>query len=90
MADIGAYEAKTHLPELLERVERGERFTITRHGKPVAELVPVSARSVETIKRAIADLRRVRQQLKKRGVSLESVLRDGESLRDLAKRGHRY
>jgi prevent-host-death family protein len=40
MAAVGAYEAKTHLPELLKRVENGERITITRHGHPVAELVP--------------------------------------------------
>jgi len=40
MATVGAYEAKTHLPKLLERVEKGETITITRHGKPVAVLVP--------------------------------------------------
>lgn len=40
MAEVGAYEAKTHLPALLRRVEAGERITITRHGHPVAELVP--------------------------------------------------
>ena len=39
---IGAYEAKTKLPELLRRVEAGERFTITNRGQPVAELRPVS------------------------------------------------
>lgn len=38
---VGAYEAKTHLPQLLERVAKGERITITRHGVPVAVLVPV-------------------------------------------------
>jgi prevent-host-death family protein len=37
---IGAYEAKTRFPELLDRAEKGERFTITRHGKAVAEIVP--------------------------------------------------
>ena len=42
MDTIGAYEAKTHLPSLLERVARGESLTITRHGKPVACLVPVA------------------------------------------------
>ena len=42
MQRIGAYEAKTHLPRLLDRVERGESLTITRHGKPVARLVPVA------------------------------------------------
>lgn len=42
MAVIGAYEAKKHLPKLLDRVARGENLTITRHGKPVAKLVPVT------------------------------------------------
>ena len=42
MDQIGAYEAKTHLPRLLDRVARGESLTITRHGKPVARLVPVA------------------------------------------------
>ena len=36
MTSVGAYEAKTHLPELLKRVERGEHITITRHGHAVA------------------------------------------------------
>jgi prevent-host-death family protein len=39
--EIGAYEAKTHLPALLERVQRGEQITITKHGKPIARLVPI-------------------------------------------------
>ena len=37
---LGAFEAKTHFSELLDRVEQGERMTITRHGKAVAQLVP--------------------------------------------------
>ena len=41
MQSIGAYEAKTHLPRLLDRVARGESLIITRHGHPVARLVPV-------------------------------------------------
>jgi prevent-host-death family protein len=40
MTSIGSYEAKTHLPQLLERVGRGEKILITRHGQPVAMLVP--------------------------------------------------
>lgn len=43
MHTVGSYEAKTHLPQLLERVEHGEIITITRHGKPVARLVPAVA-----------------------------------------------
>ena len=42
MESIGASEAKTHLAQLLDRVARGESLTITRHGKPVARLVPVA------------------------------------------------
>ena len=38
--EIGAYDARTKLPEILRRVEAGERFTITNRGKPVADLIP--------------------------------------------------
>lgn len=38
--EIGAYEAKTRLPELLKQVKAGKRFTITNRGKAVADLVP--------------------------------------------------
>jgi prevent-host-death family protein len=41
--EIGAYEAKTRLPELLRQVQSGKRFTITNRGKPVAELGPPAA-----------------------------------------------
>lgn len=40
--EIGAYEAKTKLPELLREVQAGKRFTITNRGKAVAELGPPS------------------------------------------------
>ncbi|MGH9736500.1 MAG: type II toxin-antitoxin system Phd/YefM family antitoxin [Candidatus Acidiferrales bacterium] len=40
MTNIGAFEAKNMLGALLDRVERGEEIVITRHGKPVARLVP--------------------------------------------------
>jgi len=40
MRSVGAYEAKTHLPRLLDEVAKGERITITKHGRPVAVLVP--------------------------------------------------
>ena len=40
MREVGSYEAKTHLPELLKAVEKGETIVITRRGAPVARLVP--------------------------------------------------
>lgn len=42
--DINVYAAKTQLSRLLEQVERGEEVVITRHGKPVAKLVPIEDR----------------------------------------------
>ena len=43
MTSVGAYEAKTHLPRLLDEVAAGATVTITRHGRDVARLVPVDA-----------------------------------------------
>jgi prevent-host-death family protein len=88
--EIGAYEAKTHLPRLLERVQKGERFVITKHGRPVAELIPVSSHDADRIKRAIADARSVRSGLERRGVLLKELLRPDERLRDLTHEGHRF
>lgn len=90
MSEIGAYEAKTHLPKLLERVEKGERFVITRHGRPVAELAPVRKLDEKSIRRAIGDLRSLRDELARRGVRMRDLLRKGETVRDLAHKGHRY
>ncbi len=44
---VGAYEAKTHLSELLEKVERGQEIVITKHGVAVARLVPVKKKASE-------------------------------------------
>lgn len=41
MQTIGAFEAKTHLAALLDKVAKGEKITITRHGVPAAMLVPI-------------------------------------------------
>jgi prevent-host-death family protein len=56
MREIGAFEAKTHLSELLAQVEAGETVTITRRGKAVAQLVPVPSAAPERL----AALRRLR------------------------------
>ncbi|MDQ2077496.1 type II toxin-antitoxin system Phd/YefM family antitoxin [Marinimicrobium sp. ABcell2] len=46
--EIGSYEAKTKLPEILRRVEAGEAFTITNRGKPIADVIP--SRTSERLK----------------------------------------
>jgi prevent-host-death family protein len=55
-AEIGVYEAKTRLTALLDRVEHGEQFTITKHGRPIARLVPVKRSDQERRREAIARL----------------------------------
>lgn len=57
MNEVGSYEAKTHLPALLRRVEAGERIVITRHGRPVAELVPPASEDRTEIRDAVRALR---------------------------------
>lgn len=42
MQTIGAFQAKTHFSALLEQVENGEQITITKHGHPVARLIPIT------------------------------------------------
>ena len=49
MDTVGAFAAKTHLASLLDRTERGESFVITRHGRPVAHLVPPPMRAISKI-----------------------------------------
>jgi len=56
MSSVGSYEAKTHLAELLRRVEAGERISITRHGKVVAHLVPPSGQAGTSPGDAVAGL----------------------------------
>lgn len=64
---IGAFEAKTHLSALLDRVERGEELTITRRGVPVARLVPVRAAEASAIPLS-ERLRAFRLKLREEGV----------------------
>lgn len=82
MATVGSYEAKTHLPKLLERVRRGERITITRHGEPVAELVPAGSepKRKRSVAEAIESIER-----RRKGMRL-----DGLSIRDLIDEGRKY
>ncbi len=74
--EVGAYEAKTHLPKLLERVGRGERITITRQGKPVADLRPIADSSNEDLRTALGklDQSRARQRARRVQVTKENIL----------------
>ena len=56
MREIGSYDAKTKLPEILRRVEAGESFTITNRGRPVADVVPSSTTNREKAQSAIDNI----------------------------------
>lgn len=78
MKHIGSYEAKTHLPQLLDRVERGEVVIITRRGRPAARLVPVDMGAVDP-ETAIAELQAFgrRHRGKLRGIRFRDLIDDG-------------
>jgi prevent-host-death family protein len=66
--NVGAYEAKTHLSELLARVAGGERVTITKHGVPVAVLQPPEPAPRKDVRSVIQDLRNLREHLRAQDV----------------------
>jgi prevent-host-death family protein len=78
---VGSFEAKTHLSSLLERVSRGERITITKHGVPIALLVPVDSVPGR-------DRNAVIDQLKAFGRG--RTLPKGVTIRDLIEEGRRF
>ncbi len=77
MTQIGAFEAKTHLPRLLRRVQAGERFVITRHGLPVAELIPFRSTDADKVQAAIADLKAFQATHSLGGLSIRDMIEEG-------------
>lgn len=82
MREIQASEAKTHLPQLLDDVERGETILITRHGRPIARLVPEADRRQAEINQAVANIRAMRRN-KTDKLTLDEILTSRHE-------GHRY
>jgi len=80
MKTVGAFEAKTHLNELLRRASKGETIRITVRGVPVAKLVPAEQEGQKDLRKTVRELRELRK-----GASL-----DGLSLRELIDEGRRY
>jgi prevent-host-death family protein len=84
MQTVGADEAKTHLPALLNRVATGEEITITRHGVPVAKLVPAPPASKlapparkRTVKEAIQAMLEFRKGQRLNGLSIREMIEEG-------------
>jgi prevent-host-death family protein len=81
MREIQVSDAKARLPQILDDVERGETVVITRHGRPIARIVPEPPRRQEEIDKAIADIRALRARVG--SVATEELLHSRHE-------GHRY
>lgn len=77
MITVGTFEAKTHLSSLLERVAQGEEIIITRHGKPLARLVPVNVADRSRIDSAITKLKSLRTNCTLDGTSWQTLRDEG-------------
>jgi prevent-host-death family protein len=75
---VGAYDAKTHFSELLERVVKGEEVTITRHGAPVARMVPIHRKTNREQRRAaIEAMRELARGNSLGGLRIRDLIREG-------------
>ena len=84
MSTVGSFEAKTKLAELLDKVEAGETVTITRHGKPVAQLVPVKTEDEQERLRALVE------EIKRTRVGRDRGAGPGTTIKELIKAGRKY
>ena len=81
---VGAFEAKTKLAELLDKVEAGESVTITRRGREVARLVGVKSADEQLRLQALID------EIKRTRVGRDRGARPGSTISELIKAGRRY
>ena len=74
---MGSYLAKTHLPRLLKRVARGERITITKHGVPIAMLVPIESKAKRDIGAVIEEIKKFRRGHKLGKLTIREMIEEG-------------
>lgn len=75
---IGSYEAKAHFSELIDRVEHGAEITITRHGTPVAKLIPIKKSATpEERAAAIREWREVAKGLTLGDLKIRDLISEG-------------
>jgi prevent-host-death family protein len=75
---VGSYDAKTHFSELLEKVASGEEITITKHGTPVARLVPVKKEHSRQDRRAaIERIIKLSEGLSLGGLKVRDLIDEG-------------
>ena len=77
--EIGSYEARTRLAELLRQVKSGKSFTITNRGKAIADLVPSAGARVKDRAAAAEKLNALMRADPVRGVNIKQLIEDGRS-----------
>lgn len=77
--EIGSYEAKTKLPELLRQVKTGKSFTITNHGKAIADLVPSTSAKTKDKAAAAEKLKAFMRADPVRGVDIKALIEEGRA-----------
>lgn len=78
MKEIGAFEAKNKLAELLDLAEKGEEIIITRHGKQVARLGPIQRPfDREAARRAVATIKEMSKNVRLDGLSIKDLINEG-------------
>jgi len=77
--EIGSYEAKTRLPELLRQVKKGMSFTITNRGKAMADLVPNVGVSIKNKAAAVEKLKRFMRTDPVRRVNIKDMIQEGRA-----------
>jgi prevent-host-death family protein len=78
METVGSFAAKTHLSQLLERASQGEEFIITKHGKPVARLVPPrETKSTPDVQAAVEAMKQFRKGRTLAGMSIREMIEEG-------------
>jgi prevent-host-death family protein len=77
MITVGAFEAKTHLSSLLDRVAAGEEVVITKHGKAVARLVGAHTVDVDRARQAVEKLKSLRKSTTLGGLSWKALRDEG-------------
>jgi prevent-host-death family protein len=85
MKSVGAFDAKTHLKELLQRASKGETIRITRRGVPVAKLTPPDNGEKADVPSVVESIRRLRK-----GATLGTPSSGKVTIRELIDEGRRY
>jgi len=77
MIQIGVYEAKTQFPALLRKVQKGEQVLVTRHGVPLARIIPSGEHAQLPVKEVIGEIRKLRKGKKLSGITIRQFVEAG-------------